>query len=59
VRDLLLSLSGQLSVAYGAVFVVGAVGLTISWWALNQIDIKAYQSEQLIESSAILAASMD
>jgi BCD family chlorophyll transporter-like MFS transporter len=59
VRDALLALTGQLNVAYGVVFVVGVVGLAFSWWALNQVDVKAYQSEQMPETGAILAASMD
>jgi BCD family chlorophyll transporter-like MFS transporter len=59
VRDLLLSVSGQMSVAYGMVFVLGAIGLGMSWWALNQINVKAYQSEDPVEPGAIFAASMD
>jgi len=58
-RDALLAISGQFSVAYGMVFVVGAVGLAISGWALNLIDVKEYQSEQSVKAEAIFASSMD
>lgn len=59
VRDLVLSLSGQFSVSYGVVFVIGALGLAASWWALSQLDVKDYQSKQSVDAEAILAASMD
>jgi MFS transporter, BCD family, chlorophyll transporter len=59
VRDLVLNLSGQFSVSYGVVFIVGAVGLIISWLALNQLDLKEYQSEESINAEAVFAASMD
>ncbi len=59
VRDVLLALSGQFSVAYGAVFIVGAVGLGVSLWALNQMNVKAFESETVIESRTILVAAMD
>ena len=58
-RDALLAISGQFNVAYGVVFVVGAVGLAISGWALSLIDVKEYQSEQTIEAESIFAASID
>lgn len=61
VRDIALALSGEYSVTYGVVFVLGFIGLGVSWWALSQVNIKAYQSDLTEDSevAAILSGAMD
>jgi BCD family chlorophyll transporter-like MFS transporter len=42
VRDLANTLSGQISVAYAAVFAVEAIGLILCIWLLRQVDIRGF-----------------
>jgi len=41
-RDLVNTLSGQISLAYGAVFAVEAIGLLLSIWLLRRVDIRGF-----------------
>lgn len=61
VRDIALALSGEYSITYGVVFIHGFLGLGVSWWALSQVNIKAYQSDLTEDSevAAILSGAMD
>jgi hypothetical protein len=42
----MLSLTGNLQVAYGAVFVVEIIGLLVALWALRRINVGAYRAGQ-------------
>ncbi len=46
IRDLVNTLSGQISVAYAAVFAVEAVGLILSIWLLRRVDIRGFAAER-------------
>ncbi len=61
VRDVALGLSGEFSVAYGAVFVLGFIGLLVAWLALKRVSLGDYQSDvkQDAELAAALAGAMD
>ena len=41
VRDLALAATGEHALAYAAVFVLGGVGLLVSWLALRRADLKS------------------
>lgn len=58
VRDLALSVSGSLSTSYGAVFLLGAVGLGVALWVLARIRV---DRDQLDAQSAetVLAGALD
>lgn len=61
-RDLGLQLSGSEPVAYAAVFVIGAVGLTVSYWALTQARVEAYKDAQVaqpVSVDKVFAGAMD
>ncbi|MCB9458910.1 MAG: BCD family MFS transporter [Anaerolineaceae bacterium] len=65
-RDLWLQITQQPHMAYGIVFVIGAVGLAFSLWAVSQINVtlfKRTQTEDALsqseETAAILAGAMD
>jgi MFS-type transporter involved in bile tolerance (Atg22 family) len=57
VRDVALQLSGSLSISYGAVFVLGAVGLGVSLYILSQIQ--AVEREEAPAEAPILAGALD
>jgi BCD family chlorophyll transporter-like MFS transporter len=58
IRDLALSLSGSLSVSYGVVFLLGAVGLGVSLWLV--LRIRAVQPEEApAGAQPILAGALD
>lgn len=61
VRDIALTLSGEYSATYGVVFVLGFLGLGLSWWALSQVNLKQYQSDLQQESdmATLLSGAMD
>lgn len=61
VRDAALGLSGQFSVAYGVVFILGFIGLLVAWLALRRVSLADYQSDakQDAELAAALANAMD
>lgn len=45
-RDAMLAVTGDLQVAYGSVFVVEVTGLLLALWALRQVNVASYRSEQ-------------
>ncbi|MDX2161830.1 MAG: BCD family MFS transporter [bacterium] len=61
VRDLALSLSGDPRIAYGAVFVIGAVGLAVSLYALAHVNVRRFkqESERAPEAAQVFAAAID
>jgi hypothetical protein len=55
-----LNFSGSLPVAYGIAFLIGAVGLVVSLWALRQANIRAYKAQQTqLDTATVLAGAMD
>ena len=64
VRDVMLNLTGSLSIAYGTVFVAEIIGLTLALWALSQVNVRHYRSEQHLdeepaEVGQVLAGAME
>ena len=60
VRDLALQITDSLTVSYGVVFGLGVIGLAVSLYALNQVNIDVIKSlEQPTDVQAVLAGSMD
>ncbi len=63
VRDVVLSITNNPQTSYGAVFLIGAVGLAVSLWALSQVKVQVFQAEQgeIVESdtSGVLAGALD
>lgn len=60
VRDVILSWSGNLQIAYGVVFATGVIGLVISLAALWQANIKAYKAQQNpAQAETVFAGAMD
>ena len=60
-RDLVLALSGEHAVAYGAVFCLGFLGLLISWVALRRVRLgnAAREAGSDFDVAAALSHSMD
>ncbi|QPC82192.1 BCD family MFS transporter [Phototrophicus methaneseepsis] len=62
-RDAWLQVTQQPHIAYGLVFVLGAVGLAFSLWAVSQIDVSQFKRDVNVRSSeetaAILAGAME
>ncbi|MEP7290197.1 MAG: BCD family MFS transporter [Chloroflexota bacterium] len=58
VRDLALSLSGSLSISYGAVFVIGAVGLAVSLMIMLRIRSDS-PVELPADAPSVLAGALD
>ena len=61
VRDLMLNLTGDLSVSYGIVFALGAVGLVVALWMLYHVKVGQYKetTDQPAEAQTIFAGAMD
>ncbi len=59
VRDLALQASGSLSISYGAVFVIGALGLGISLWVLARIRVPRADEAAAQPAEAVLAGALD
>jgi BCD family chlorophyll transporter-like MFS transporter len=63
VRDVVVSLTGNLSVSYGAVFLLETIGLLISLWALSHVNVRGFQQEQghVVTSSSdgVFAGALD
>lgn len=57
VRDVALSMSSSITISYGAVFLIGAVGLWVSWMALNQVGMPEKQSRG--DTAAVFAGALD
>jgi BCD family chlorophyll transporter-like MFS transporter len=58
-RDLGLALSGDASVAYGAAFAVGAVGLGVSLWALSRVHANEFKREASANAASVFAGALD
>jgi len=59
-RDLGISLTGSMPVAYGICFLLGTIGLGVALYMLWQANIKAYKAEQSrLDTATILAGAMD
>ena len=61
-RDLTLSLTGNINLAYGLPFVLFTVGMVFSLFMLRQVDVKAFQAEQgssQSDTATVLAGAMD
>lgn len=61
-RDVILSLTGNLQMAYGSVFVLEVVGLAVALWMLRHVQVEAFKSDiasQQADTSAVMAAAMD
>jgi len=59
VRDLMLALSGEHAVAYGAVFGLGLIGLSIAWLALRYVGDYREEAHSDVELAAILSSALD
>jgi MFS transporter, BCD family, chlorophyll transporter len=61
VRDIVLSMTGEFTMAYGVVFILGFIGLGLAWLALSQVNIKAYKSDLASDSdlATVLSGTMD
>jgi BCD family chlorophyll transporter-like MFS transporter len=63
VRDVALQLTGNLSLSYGAVFILGVFGLLAALWVLSRVNVAAFKSayadQQPADSATILAGAMD
>jgi MFS transporter, BCD family, chlorophyll transporter len=59
-RDLGLQFGASLGVAYGLVFVIGAVGLAVSLWTLTQVHAKEFtQANQTTDTTKVFAGALD
>jgi BCD family chlorophyll transporter-like MFS transporter len=63
VRDIALQLTGSLPQSYGAVFLLGVIGLLASLWALSRVNVTAFKSayadQQPADTATVLAGAMD
>ena len=60
-RDVMLRLTGEnYALAYGIVFIAGAVGLAVSLWALRHVNVRSFKAEQApTDATAVFASGMD
>jgi BCD family chlorophyll transporter-like MFS transporter len=61
-RDIILSVTGNLNLAYGIPFVLFTVGMLVALWSLRNVNVKAFQAEQGItqsDTATVLAGAMD
>jgi MFS transporter, BCD family, chlorophyll transporter len=58
-RDVFLSITGNNGTAYGLVFIVGAIGLAVSYWALTRSDAKTDDVAPVQDSAAVFAGAME
>ena len=65
VRDVILTVSGDLTLSYVAVFVLGTLGLMVALWALMRVQVRAFHAEQAAaappaaDTAAIFANALD
>lgn len=60
VRDIALTMTGNPKVSYAVVFIIGAVGLGVSYWALTQVNVREYKAESMPSDAAqVFAGAMD
>ncbi len=57
IRDVGLSISGSLSVAYASVFLIEAAGLFVSIWLLRRVGVAAFASRARVSTAEVLAAA--
>lgn len=57
-RDLALQVSGEFSLAYGAVFVAGALGLLVSIFAMGKANLRSFNLQRP-DLNVVLAAGTD
>jgi BCD family chlorophyll transporter-like MFS transporter len=58
IRDVTLSIANSLSVAYGTVFLLEAIGFAITLVILSRVNVVAFQ-QQTPAPDAVLSAAMD
>ena len=59
-RDLVLGVTADLAIAYGMVFIVGAVGLVASYVFLRQTDTRAFRVQaSQIDTAQMIGAGLD
>ena len=60
-RDGFLQVTGDVTLTYGLVFGVGGIGLLLSFWALRQVDVGAFQQGQANkqELDVVFSGAMD
>ena len=61
VRDVTLQLSDSITMSYGAVFVLGTLGLCLALYALTQVHVDRLQPEQAqgVDAQAVFAGALD
>lgn len=59
VRDIVLQISSSLSISYGAVFVIGALGLAASLWVLTHIAEQKADEVIADPETPVLAGALD
>jgi BCD family chlorophyll transporter-like MFS transporter len=57
IRDVGLSISGSLSVAYAGVFIIEAAGLFVSIWLLRRVGVAAFATKARVSTAEVLAAA--
>jgi BCD family chlorophyll transporter-like MFS transporter len=58
-RDLGLAISGDVTIAYGAAFAIGAVGLAVALWALSGVHANEFKRETTTDTAAVFAGALD
>jgi BCD family chlorophyll transporter-like MFS transporter len=61
-RDVGVLTGGSYGAAYGAAFLIGAVGLAVSLWALRRVNVRQFKAEiqsPRADTATILAGAMD
>lgn len=59
-RDVGAALAGDLGIAYGAAFIIGAIGLLASLWALGGVHVNEFKRETArTGGAAVLANALD
>ncbi len=58
IRDIALQLTGNLQVAYGSVFVLEVIGLSVALWALSRVNVQAFQAAP-VDAEKVFAGAMD
>ncbi|MCB9453260.1 MAG: BCD family MFS transporter [Anaerolineaceae bacterium] len=62
VRDIAVQLTGNVTLSYGVVFGLEAIGLIVALWALSQVNVQYFQAEQgeaQSDATSVLAAALD
>jgi BCD family chlorophyll transporter-like MFS transporter len=61
IRDIALLISNDPRIAYGSVFVIGAIGLCVSLYMLQRVNIREFKqaSQRTPEPAEVFASAMD